>query len=151
MEKEKVRVWLYTRDLDLGIPGPGQVVKHWAVVFDYLNKDGQVECSVIYEVFNDMGLLQAKRRNFRQKILEKEWEGKPGYYKKDMGIFPTAGEEMAKEFCEDFNKKKIEYDIIKNNCQKFVQTFLDYLLEDSISLPWTAETFVETLVETLLQ
>ena len=155
MEKEKARVWLYTRDLDLvsgsgkivsGISGPGQVVKHWAIVFEYLKENGQVYCSVIYEAYNEGGLLQAKKRIFKDKILKEEWENKPGYYKEDKGEFPTVDIERAAEYCEDFNKEKIKYDIVKKNCQIFVQRFLfDNLVEASISLPWTADkAFEET-------
>ena len=161
MEKEKARVWLYTRDLDLdalaasipdsgsgntvsGISGPGQIVKHWATVLEYLQENGQVDCKVIYEANNEGGLLKAKKRSFREKILKDEWENKPGYHKEYKGEFPTVDEERAEKYCQDFNEKKIKYDIVKQNCQIFVKTFLfDNLIEASISFPCTAEELVE--------
>lgn len=148
---KSARLWFYSRDLDFSaslsgyakkgakVGGP-TALKHWAVVLDYMSTKNpdRVNKRILYEANNEKGLLVAGATQHAEDE-EEEWEQRPGFQKKDLGMV-TINENRAQSYCDEFNRRQIKYVATKDNCQRFVDEFLANLLPDSeICLPVNAE------------
>ena len=106
-------------------------LKHWAAVVDYMKKDSMtVNKRILYEANNVKGLLVARDVQFGEEEEEEEWIGKAGFEKQDHGEV-SLNEAMARNYCEDFNQRKIKYIATKDNCQMFLCDFVSKVLTDS--------------------
>ena len=137
--KEQGRVWLYAKNLSvLGGAGVPLAYKHWAVVVEYLDEEGQVDRQELYEVGrNEEGNVVAFNMAFSSR-LDKEWMNQPGAERRYLGE-RTVNQRAVLTFCNRVTGKKEKYSAFKNNCQKFVEEFLSLLDGGEMALPPGAE------------
>ena len=146
------RIWFYSRDVDAtaslststssqsssqsSSTGAPKALKHWAIILDYMStrNPSQVNKRMLYEALNTEGLLVARFLGHAGDE-EEDWKNKSGFMREDHGMV-TVNEERAKNYCDNFNQRKIKYVATRDNCQRFVDEFIANLLPDAaISLP----------------
>ena len=152
---QEARVWIYVRNIDgLSSSKPsssstgssvagilGDSFKHWGIVLEYYDEDGEIEDTILYEANDKEGLLIADDRNFTKKMFKKEWESKPGFKRVDNGVFDNLDQDRAANYCREFNKLEIRYVATVDNCQRFAEEFLANLkLDSKICLPVSVES-----------
>ena len=124
---QPVRAWLYAKNLSgLGSAPMTTAYKHWALVVEYLGEDGEVDMQELYEVGrNEEGNVEALNMAFCSR-QDREWMNKPGAEKIYLGE-RTMSQKDAITFCSRVTRKKEQYSLFNNNCQKFVEEFVSLL------------------------
>ena len=135
---QRVRLWLYCRTLK-GAPNATSALpkafKHWAVAAEYLDEDGEVEMSELYEAVNADGFVTASNAAFSCK----KWKDYPGFERADLQE-ASFSQASAIVFCKEVTARKERYSATEENCQKFVNDFIGHVtIDGSLQLPVTAE------------
>jgi hypothetical protein len=83
-------------------------LKHWAVVCEYLDEEGVVEMTNLYEADeDDKGMLVASHRGF-PKSHSKKWMAEPGAKRHDLGE-TKLNQLFAISFCKVVTERKDRY------------------------------------------
>ena len=133
--KQHARVWLYAKNLSvLGSADVAPSYKHWAVVVEYLDEEGQVDRQELYEVGrNEEGNMVAFNMAF-SRGLDLEWMNEPGAERRYLGE-RTVNQRAVLTFCNRVTRKKEKYSAFSNNCQRFVEEFVSLVDGGEMALP----------------
>lgn len=132
----RVRVWFYSRNLasseSISHNGDNQEtggfgfppIQHWAVKLDYMSErdPNTVNLSMLYEAFCSEMYLEAKATPHGGDE-EAAWRASAGFTFRDLGFVEGVTQTRAENYCRQYTALRILYNVLRNNCQKFVEDF----------------------------
>ena len=98
----------------------GNSVKHWAIVIEWIDSNGNIRKKMVYEAFNRYGNLVAENGTLDETKIQ-EWQARNGSQKIDLGKFRNIDQDHCETFITRFNKKSIKYKVTSDNCQRFAK------------------------------
>ena len=135
--EQNVNVYHYTRPLKVKELETAEhsVFRHWGIVveFPYYDEDEGLPGKYLCEADNFNGKLWASCKRFK-----KSDEESPGVELKliSAGKIVRTSVNTIKEFCDEWNRGRILYTLLTNNCQDFAKEFAKKIFDLDID-EWT--------------